>query len=126
MRSTELNQGPIIDVTIILDERQIPQFIYTENGQQVTGSVVVTQGQDITYQLLNSPGYKFLGAGFITPFNHVVDSVQLSADGQQLTLIDEDSVPGSSKFQLILSDTTNSLWLISPDPQVVNRKEEEA
>lgn len=121
MNATTLDQGPIIDVVITLDENQEPKVAYFQEGQIVTGNVVVTCGEDITYQLVNSAGYSFMGAGFVTPFDNIIDSVRISADGQQLTLVDEDSIPGTTKFQLIFTNSVNSLLLLSPDPQVINK-----
>jgi hypothetical protein len=94
---------------------------YSQNGQPVTGNVVVSCGETITYQLVNSAGFSFLSAGFLTPFDQIIHSVEVSDDGQQLTLIDDDSVAGTTKFQFIFANTTNNLWLLSPDPQVINK-----
>jgi hypothetical protein len=121
MNATTLNQGPIIDVMITLDANQEPKVTYLQEGEVCTGNVVVTCGEDITYKLVNSAGYAFMGAGFLTPYDNIIDSVQVSADGQELVLVDEDSVSGTTKFQLIFTNTTNSLLLLSPDPQVVNK-----
>lgn len=124
MNATNLNQGPIIDVMITLDANQEPKVTYLQDDEVCTGSVVVTCGEDITYRLVNSAGYAFMGAGFLTPYDNIIDSVQVSADGQELVLVDEDSVSGTTKFQLIFTNTTNSLLLLSPDPQVVNKGQE--
>lgn len=121
MNATTLIQGPIIDVMITLDANQEPKVTYLQDGEVCTGNVVVTCGEDITYRLVNSAGYAFMGAGFLTPYDNIIDSVQVSADGQELVLVDEDSVVGTTKFQLIFTNTTNSLLLLSPDPQIVNR-----
>lgn len=123
MNATALNQGPIIEVMITLDANQEPKVTYLQEGEVCTGNVVVTCGQDITYRLVNSAGYAFMGAGFLTPYDNIIDAVQVSADGQELVLIDEDSVKGTTKFQLIFTNTTNSLLLLSPDPQIINKDE---
>lgn len=52
--------------------------------------------------------------------------MNVSADGQQLVLLDENNVSGSTGFQLIFKDTTNSLLLLSPDPQIVNKDKPKA
>lgn len=120
--NTSLVQGPTINVTITLDENKVPHFSYTkEDGSPSTGSVVVRHGQFITYQLVNSADFSFVGAGFSTPFDGIVDAMNVSADGQQLVLLDDNSVSGSTGFQLIFKDTINSLLLLSPDPQVINK-----
>ncbi|WP_127020299.1 DP-EP family protein [Rheinheimera mangrovi] len=121
MNATTLIQGPIIDVMITLDVNQEPKVTYLQDGAVCTGNVVVTCGENITYRLVNSAGYAFMGAGFLTPYDQIIDAVQVSADGQELVLVDEDSVVGTTKFQLIFTNTTNSLLLLSPDPQIVNR-----
>ena len=41
-----------IQVKITLDENNIPQFSYSQNGEISDGSVVVDCGQDIIYQLV--------------------------------------------------------------------------
>ena len=123
MNATTLIQGPIIDVMITLDANQEPKVTYLQDGEVCTGNVVVTCGENITYRLVNSAGYAFMGAGFLTPYDNIIDAVQVSADGQELVLVDEDSVSGTTKFQLIFTNTTNSLLLLSPDPQVVNKGE---
>ena len=121
MNATNLIQGPVIDVMITLDANQEPKVTYLQDGEVCTGSVVVTCGENITYKLVNSAGYAFMGAGFLTPYDNIIDSVQVSADGQELVLVDEDSVSGTTKFQLIFTNTTNRLLLLSPDPQVINK-----
>jgi hypothetical protein len=121
MNAINLNQGPVIEVMITLDSNQEPKVTYLQEGEVCTGSVVVTCGENITYRLVNSAGYAFMGAGFLTPYDNIIDAVQVSEDGQELVLVDEDSVAGTTKFQLIFTNTTNSLLLLSPDPQVVNK-----
>ena len=121
MNATNLIQGPIIEVMITLDANQEPKVTYLQDGEVCTGSVVVTCGEDITYRLVNSAGYAFMGAGFLTPYDNIIDAVQVSADGQELVLVDEDNVQGTTKFQLIFTNTTNNLLLLSPDPQIVNK-----
>lgn len=121
MNATTLNKGPIIEVMITLDQNQEPKVTFMQDKAVTSGNVVVTCGEDITYKLVNSPGYAFFGAGFLTPFDKIIDSVQVLEGGQELVLVDEDNVAGTTKFQLIFTNTTNSLLLLSPDPQVVNK-----
>ncbi|WP_233081555.1 DP-EP family protein [Rheinheimera soli] len=123
MNTTTLIQGPIIEVMITLDANQEPKITYLQDGEVCSGNVVVTCGEDITYRLVNSVGYAFMGAGFLTPYDNIIDAVQVSADGQELVLVDEDSVSGTTKFQLIFTNSTNRLLLLSPDPQVINKGE---
>ena len=89
MNATNLIQGPVIEVMITLDANQEPKVTYLQDGEVCTGSVVVTCGEDITYRLVNSAGYAFMGAGFLTPYDNIIDSVQVSADGQELVLVDD-------------------------------------
>lgn len=121
---TTLTPGALIEVTVQLSAANEPEFSYMQNGQPCDGNVVVLSGQDIVYQLINSPGYSFIGAGFLTPNDGIVDVMSVSADGQQLVLEDTDSTLGTTKFQLILKNPQNSLLVISPDPQIINKKEE--
>ena len=115
--------NPILQVQVSLNSENVPQFTYWIDGKLSDGSIVVEQSETITYQLINSEGFSFFGAGFITPFDGVIEAVSVSADGQELVLEDQDSVAGVTKFQLILRNNRNALLLLSPDPQVVNRKD---
>jgi len=124
MNPSSLIQGPVIEVLISLNDNQEPQITYMQDSQLSTGSVIVTCGAVITYRLVNSPGYAFVGAGFLTPNDKIIDAVKVSADGQELMLLDEDQVRGITKFQLIFTNPTNSLLLLSPDPQIINKGEE--
>lgn len=84
--------------------------------------MTVAQAETITYQLTDNTGkgLKFAGAGFVTPFDGIIDSIAISADGMQLQMIDTDQTAGSSKFQFVLTNSSNTLMLLSPDPQVKN------
>ena len=101
-----------------------PVFIYTDaSGQQCQGDVTVTQAGTVTY-LLNDQtgkGLKFVGVGFVTPFDEIVDAVTISSDGMLVQLVDLDRTPGTTKFQFVLSNTTNTLLVLSPDPQIINK-----
>ncbi|WP_297893113.1 DP-EP family protein [Shewanella sp.] len=112
-----------IKVNITLENGE-PVFIYTDaSGQQCQGDVTVTQAGTITY-LLNDQtgkGLKFVGVGFVTPFDEVVDAVTISSDGMLVQLVDLDRTPGNTKFQFVLSNTTNTLLVLSPDPEIINR-----
>ncbi len=118
---TTLTPGAVIEVTVQLNAANEPEFSYMQNGEPSDGNVLVLTGQDIIYQLVNSPGFSFIGAGFLTPNDGIVDAMSVSADGQQLVLEDTDSTPGMTKFQLVFKNPQNSLFVISPDPQVVNK-----
>jgi hypothetical protein len=120
-QSLSTNQGPVIEVSVVLNAEQQPVITYSQNGQPVSGNVVVNCGENITYQLVGDTGFSFLSAGFLTPFDQIIHSVLVSGDGQQLTLIDDDCVAGTTKFQFIFTNTTNNLLLLSPDPQVINK-----
>lgn len=120
-QSLSTNQGPVIEVSVVLNADQQPVITYSQNGQPVSGNVVVNCGENITYQLVGDTGFSFLSAGFLTPFDQIIHSVLVSGDGQQLTLIDDDCVAGTTKFQFIFTNTTNNLLLLSPDPQVINK-----
>lgn len=120
---TPQGAAQFIKVNVTLENGQ-PVFIYTDaSGQQCQGDVTVTQAGTITY-LLNDQtgkGLKFIGLGFITPFDGVVDAVTISSDGKLIQLIDLDRTPGTTKFQFVLSNTTNTLLVLSPDPEIINK-----
>jgi hypothetical protein len=48
----------------------------------------------------------------------------VSEDGQQLVLEDTDSKAGTTQFQLVFKNPQNSLFVVSPDPQIINKNEE--
>ena len=120
MPTTQATELVKVVVSLVNGE---PAFNYLNSeGQQYDGDVTVTQAETITYQLIDDTGrgLKFAGAGFLTPFDGVIDSIEVSPDGMQLQMIDTDQTPGTTKFQFILTNSSNNLFLISPDPQVVN------
>lgn len=125
MTSTQ-GQATFFNVIVTLDNKGEPEFAYTNlDGTPLCGNVVVTQLGTISYQLIDhtDKGLKFVGAAFITPFDHIIDATTISSDGSLLQLTDLDEVSGSTKFQFVLSNNTNTLMLLSPDPQVINRPE---
>lgn len=126
MQDKQLPQGPVISVIVRYNEKTlIHEFLYyDESGTPTDGNVIVNSGETITYRLAETVGYNFIGAGFITPSDGVIESVSVSKDGQSLILQDEDSVVGKTIFQLIFQCPQSSNWLLSPDPQVVNRGSE--
>ncbi|MEO3735336.1 DP-EP family protein [Shewanella baltica] len=112
-----------IKVNVTLENGE-PVFIYTDaSGEQCPGDVTITQAGTVTY-LLNDQtgkGLKFVGVGFVTPFDEIVDAVTISSDGMLVQLVDLDRTPGNTKFQFVLSNTTNTLFVLSPDPEITNR-----
>ena len=117
-------QASALMQVIVNLENGEPVFSYqTTSGQPLdNGDVTVTEAGTITYQLIDNTGrgLKFAGAGFVTPFDGIIDSISISADGMQLQMIDNDQTPGNSKFQFVLTNATNTLLVISPDPEVKN------
>ena len=122
MTSQSLPQGPRVDVAISYNEAgKIHQFLYfDETGQPTDGNVVIDKGETVVYRLKDSPDYSFIGAGFVTPCDGVIESVSVIEDGQQLVFQDEDKVVGKTSFQFIIKCPQSPNWLISPDPQVIN------
>ncbi|ARD20897.1 MULTISPECIES: DP-EP family protein [Shewanella] len=112
-------KATFITVTVTIDKNEVPTFSYSNE----TGSVEVSGESTITYLLddLTDKGLKFVGAAFETPFDGVVDAVTTSSDGQIIQLMDLDKVVGTTKFQFVLTNTDNSLLLLSEDPQVINK-----
>lgn len=120
--TTPQGSAQFIKVNVTLENGE-PVFIYTDaNGQVCQGDVTITQAGTITF-LLNdqtTKGLKFVGVGFVTPFDNIVDAVTISSDGKLVQFVDLDKTPGTTKFQFVLSNTTNTLLVLSPDPQVIN------
>lgn len=101
-----------------------PIFSYMDaSGEPTKGDVTMFKAGTITYQLQDntSKGLKFAGLGFITPFDGVVDAVTISSDGNIIQVVDLDKTPGETAFQFVLTNTDNTLMLLSPDPQIINR-----
>lgn len=104
-----------------------PNFSYTDtDNNPVTGNVTILKASTITYQLIDQTGkdLKFMGAAFIKPFSGVIDAVTLSSDGKILQLLDLDKTPGSTQFQFVLNNSTNTLLVLSSDPEIINRGQE--
>ena len=104
-----------------------PKFSYTDaNNNPVTGNVTILEASTITYQLIDQTekDLKFIGAAFIKPFSGVIDAVTLSSDGKILQILDLDKTPGATQFQFVLSNSTNTLLVLSSDPEVINRGQE--
>ncbi|MCU8085811.1 DP-EP family protein [Shewanella sp. SM21] len=120
---TPQGSAQFIKVNVNLENGE-PVFIYTDaNGEQCQGDVTITQAGTVTY-LLNDQtgkGLKFVGVGFVTPFDDIVDAVTISSDGMLVQLVDLDRTSGTTKFQFVLSNTTNTLLILSPDPEIINR-----
>lgn len=117
------NASLIINVTVSLEQGE-PVFSYqSSSGEPLpSGDITVTEASTITYKLVDNTGkgLKFIGAGFNTPFDGIIDAVTVSSDGQYLQMLDTDQTAGTTKFQFILSNTSNSLFILSPDPEVKN------
>ncbi len=112
------------NVIVTLNNNNEPQFYYTHNDQPATGDVVVTQESNIVYRLFDETkkGLKFTGAAFVTPFDNIINSVSVNEAGTQLTLQDLDPKDGRTGFRFVLTNTANTLLVISPDPQVVDHR----
>lgn len=116
-------QASALMQVIVNLENGEPVFSYkNSSGQPCDGNVTVTEAGTITYQLVDNTGkgLKFAGVGFTTPFDGVIDAITVSNDGQFVQMIDTDRTPGETKFQFVLTNTANSLMILSPDPEVIN------
>ena len=112
----------LIQVVVHLENGE-PVFSYqTTDGKSCDGNVTVTEAGTITYQLVDNTGkgLKFVGVGFTTPFDGIIDAITVSSDGQLVQMLDMDRSAGTTKFQFVLSNATNTLLVLSPDPEVVN------
>lgn len=117
-------QASALMQVIVSLENGEPVFSYKNSaGQPCEGDVTVTEAGTITYQLIDNTGkgLKFVGVGFTTPFDGVIDAITVSPDGQYVQMLDLDRTPGETKFQFVLTNTTNTLMILSPDPEVINR-----
>jgi|TARA_R110001583_G_scaffold53916_4_gene165788 hypothetical protein len=124
MMSNTQGQATFFNLTVTLGEKEEPVLTYTNlDGSPVCGNVVINQYSTISYQLIDKTGkgLKFVGAAFTTPFDGIIDAITISSDGTLIQLTDLDETPGDTKFQFVLSNRANTLLLLSPDPQIVNR-----
>lgn len=118
----DLQASTFMQVIVNLESGE-PVFSYQNSaGQPCEGDVTVTEAGTITYQLVDNTGkgLKFVGVGFVTPFDGIIDAITVSSDGQLIQMLDMDRTPGETKFQFVLTNTTNTLMVLSPDPQVKN------
>ncbi|NRQ43263.1 DP-EP family protein [Rheinheimera sp. YQF-2] len=119
-----LTQAASLIQVIINLENGEPVFSYQTTGGQPlpNGDVTVTEAGTITYQLVDNTGkgLRFIGVGFVTPFDGIIDAITVSSDGQLVQMLDMDRSAGTTKFQFVLTNTTNTLMVLSPDPQVKN------
>ncbi|MEZ9200526.1 DP-EP family protein [Shewanella sp. 10N.286.54.B9] len=127
------NETKIVEftLTVTLNNDEVPQFNYTqdEDGKPipVTGSFVVSEPTTIRYYLVDKTekGLEFTGAAFATPFDNIIDEVELGQDnrGSYIDLIDTDAKAGKTGFRFVLSNQQSNLMILSPDPEVINRGE---
>ncbi|WP_417706611.1 DP-EP family protein [Rheinheimera aquimaris] len=116
-------QASALMQVIVNLENGEPVFSYKNSaGQSCEGDVTVTEAGTITYQLVDNTGkgLKFAGVGFTTPYDGIIDAVTVSSDGMYVQMLDLDRTPGETKFQFVLTNTANTLMVLSPDPQVKN------
>ncbi|WP_372871547.1 DP-EP family protein [Shewanella sp.] len=107
-----------IQVTVSLDTNNSPVFNYVP-----TGPVLVTEpGTQIIYSLQDNTGkgLSFAGAAFVTPFDQVIDAVEL-LNKTTLALYDTDAIVGETGFRLVFNIAGSTLQLCSSDPQVINK-----
>lgn len=112
----------MIQVLVHLENGE-PVFSYqTSDGKTFDGSVTVTEAGTITYQLIDNTGkgLRFVGVGFTTPFDGIIDAITVSSDGMLVQMLDLDRTVGTTKFQFVLTNSTNTLMVLSPDPEVIN------
>ncbi|MBO1270591.1 DP-EP family protein, partial [Shewanella sp. 4t3-1-2LB] len=86
----------------------------------------VTKPTIIIYKLINldlaPKGLRFIGAGFKTPFDGVIENSFVSENGDSLVLEDLCKDNGVTGFHLLLKADKNNLVIMSPDPQVINKE----
>ncbi|MDP2714652.1 DP-EP family protein [Rheinheimera sp.] len=122
-----LTQAASLIQVIVNLENGEPVFSYQTTGGQPlpNGDVTVTEAGTITYQLVDNTGkgLRFIGVGFVTPFDGIIDAITVSSDGQLVQMLDMDRSAGTTKFQFVLTNSTNTLMVLSPDPEVKNDPE---
>lgn len=116
--------GTTVEVAIERNGNSGVDFSYHQNGVACSGDIGVTSPTTLTYHISHSniAGLRFTGAGFLNPFNGTIDSVTVSDDGQTLALEDSYQQAGIGKFQFLLTSEENNLVMMSPDPEVINKK----
>jgi len=75
------NASLMINVIVNLEQGE-PTFSYqSTSGEPLpSGDITVTEASTITYRLIDKTGkgLKFVGAGFSTPFDGVIDAVTVN------------------------------------------------
>ncbi|WP_175405881.1 DP-EP family protein [Shewanella sp. MEBiC00475] len=123
--SNTQNTTTFFILTVTLENGE-PFFSYTnQDGTPKSGNVTISQHCTITYQLNDQTGkgLKFVGAAFTTPFDNIIDAVSICNNGSLIHLTDLDEVAGNTSFQFVLSNSANTLQVLSPDPEFVNHPE---
>lgn len=115
-------KASLIVVTVTAEGSSLNPTLKFSYSNNATGKVTVEQPESISYKLndLSGMGLKFVGAGFVTPFDGVIEAVTVSQDGQYIQLIDFDKEELTTKMQFVLSNSRNSLLVLSPDPEIDN------
>lgn len=116
-------RDPLINLSIQINDGQAV-FSYSKDGEPCHGNVEVYKAEAIRYQLIDTPDLvQFVGVGFLNPFNGNINSVLIEEGGRVVTINDLHKTAGIIKFQLILKYADHSVWLISPDPQIIDRED---
>lgn len=119
------------NVAVSIGVNKTPIFTYYEPGNPKPltkeETVVTVSGPTIIfYKLINldlaPKGLRFIGAAFKTPFDGVIENTFVSESGDTLVLEDLCLDDGESGFHLLLKTDENNLVMMSPDPQVINKK----
>ncbi|MGE4259640.1 DP-EP family protein [Shewanella sp.] len=118
------------EVSVTIGVGKLPQFTYYEPGnpEPLTKeqTVVTVSGPTIIfYKLINlelaPKGLRFIGAGFKTPFDGVIENTFVNDSGDTLVLEDLCKDDGATGFHLLFKTDENNLIMMSPDPQVINK-----
>ncbi|WP_115719810.1 DP-EP family protein [Gallaecimonas mangrovi] len=117
--------GVTFDVTVELDSTGGASFLYYTPGKDTpstSNSIEVTGPEIILYRLKSAPdGFRFIGAVSKTPYNGVIEQSFTNPDGDQILLEDLCMDSGSVSYHLLLSNGSNAMFLMSPDPEVINK-----
>lgn len=132
MKDTGLDNlfgGQVFDITVDNNKDGL-KFTYSYNNQgfdPCKNSIDVSQKSILVFQIKHSTftpkGLKFAGIVKQNPFNEIIDKVIISEDGQQLLLEDlHTEINAECHFQILFSADEFSSLLLTPDPQIINKR----
>lgn len=125
----EIFDGQIFDIKVTINNGAL-EFSYSikgENFNPCSDIILVKEKSILLFNLIrteDSPrGIKFSGIVKNDPFSKVIDEVLINKEGDQLLLEDLCKDDGEvESFQFLFTSEEFSSYIISPDPQVLNKR----